>query len=164
MALYGVGGEPGWRDGEETGIDVRGVGVARVDSVSVGAGGTIEEGWRREHVLEKRRGSSCVFETLRPSERVWVNAPRRWDRGCRRVSLFVQGNGVQTVRIDEGTKLLAMMFFFQHRAAFACGEKTAGNMLEDIIRFIILRLGSKRKTATCRCLESLRLKSERATP
>ncbi|CAM9135037.1 unnamed protein product [Pylaiella littoralis] len=86
-------------------------------------------------------------------------------------SLFVQENDVWSVRIDECIKLLATMFFFKYEAAFARGERTAGNILEcvhgsienyvDVIRFIILSLGSKRATATCPGVESLHLQSER---
>lgn len=66
-------------------------------------------------------------------------------------------NEVWAVYIDECIKLLGTVFL-KHEAASARGERTAGNILEcvrnnfenyaDAVRFVIVRLGSKRTTAT----------------
>ncbi|CAM9582307.1 unnamed protein product, partial [Pylaiella littoralis] len=108
-----------------------------------------------------------------PFKKMWVTAVQSVRTEGVFTQSFVQENDVWSVRVDECIKLLTAMFFFKYEAAFARGERTAGNILEcvhgnvknyvDVIRFIILSLGSKRTTATCPGLESLRLQSEQAS-
>ncbi|CAN0247626.1 unnamed protein product [Pylaiella littoralis] len=109
-----------------------------------------------------------------PFDKMWAFALKSVRaQGVFKNPLFVKDDEVWAVDIDECIKLLATMFFFKNEAAFRRGERTAGMILADfhdnvqdyvdVIRFVILRLGGKRTTATCPGFESLRLQSERAS-
>ncbi|CAN0380650.1 unnamed protein product [Pylaiella littoralis] len=106
-----------------------------------------------------------------PFDKMWYFALKSVRaQGVFKDPLFVKDDEVWAVDIDECMKLLATMFFFKNEAAFRRGERTAGMILADVhdnvqdyvdvIRFVILRLGGKRTTATCPGFESLRLQSE----